>query len=122
MVVDHADLAGVGKFDDAELDVLLYEFKDGLNKYLASLGANAPVKTLADLIAWNEREKAREMPWFGQELFLRADKKGPLHRGGAHRAARAQRVASRQGQIDATLAISIARRHRRPLEPPCLAH
>lgn len=104
VVVDHTDIAGVGKFDDAELDVLLYEFKDGLNKYLASLGANAPVKTLADLIAWNEKEKAREMPWFGQELFLRADKKGPLT-DAAYKSARAKCVVMSRGKgIDATLA------------------
>jgi amidase len=103
-VVDHADLDGVGKFDDAELDVLLYEFKDGLNKYLASLGTSAPAKTLTDLIAWNEKEKAREMPWFGQELFLRADKKGPLT-DAAYKKARAKCVAmSRAKGIDASLA------------------
>ncbi len=106
-VIDHADVDGVGKFDDAELDVLLYEFKDGLNKYLASLAlleANAPPKTLAGLIAWNEREKAREMPWFGQELFLRAEKKGPLAES-TYKKARAKCVAmSRTKGIDAALA------------------
>lgn len=103
-VVDHADLAGAGKFDDAELDVLLYEFKDGLNKYLASHGAEAPAKTLAELIAWNEKEKAREMPWFAQELFLRAEKKGPLTEA-AYKGARAKCVRmSRAEGIDATLA------------------
>jgi amidase len=104
VVVDHADLAGAGKFDDAELDVLLYEFKDGLNRYLASLGAGAPAKTLTELIAWNEREKAREMPWFGQELFLRADTKGPLTEA-AYRSARAKCVLMARTQgVDATLA------------------
>jgi amidase len=103
-VVDHADVDGVSKFDDAELDVLLYEFKDGLNKYLASLGANAPAATLTELIAWNETEKAREMPWFGQELFLRADKKGPLS-DAAYKRARAKCVVmSRAKGIDAALA------------------
>lgn len=103
-VVDHADLDGVGKFDDAELDVLLYEFKDGLNKYLASLGPSAPAKSLTDLIAWNEKEKALEMPWFAQELFLRADKKGPLT-DAAYKSARAKCVTmSRAKGIDAALA------------------
>jgi amidase len=103
-IVDHTDLAGVGKFDDAELDVLLYEFKDGLNRYLVSLGANAPVKTLTDLIAWNEKEKAHEMPWFGQELFMRADKKGPLS-DAAYTSARAKCVTmARTEGIDAALA------------------
>jgi amidase len=77
-VIDPVKLATAGKFDDAEETVLDYEFKAGINAYLASLGADAPVKSLADLIAWNERERAREMPWFGQEIFVRAQKRGPL--------------------------------------------
>jgi amidase len=77
-IIDKANLATAGKFGDAEGIVLDYEFKAGINAYLASLGPNAPCKTLADLIAFNEREKAREMPWFGQETFLRAQKCGPL--------------------------------------------
>ena len=77
-IIDKTDLATSGKFGDAEGIVLDYEFKAGINAYLASLGPNAPCKTLADLIAFNEREKTREMPWFGQETFLRAQKCGPL--------------------------------------------
>ena len=77
-VIDPVKLATAGKFDDAEETVLDYEFKAGINAYFASLGADAPVKSLADLIAWNERERAREMPWFGQEIFVRAQKRGPL--------------------------------------------
>jgi amidase len=77
-VVDPVKLTTVGKFDDAEETVLDYEFKAGINAYLSSLGADAPVKTLAELISWNEREKTREMPWFGQEIFIRAEKCGPL--------------------------------------------
>jgi amidase len=77
-VVDPVKLTTVGKFDDAEETVLDYEFKAGINAYLSSLGADAPVKTLAELISWNEREKTREMPWFGQEIFIRAQKCGPL--------------------------------------------
>jgi amidase len=77
-VVDPVKLTTAGKFDDAEETVLDYEFKAGINAYFASLGADAPVKSLAELIAWNERERAREMPWFGQEIFVRAQKRGPL--------------------------------------------
>ena len=104
IIVDHADLAGVNDFGDAELDVLLYEFKDGLNAYLAALGATAPVRTLAELIAFNERERAREMPWFGQELFERAEEKGPLTET-KYKAARTKCVRlTRALGIDATLA------------------
>ena len=78
LVVDKTDLTTLGKFDDAETIVLDYEFKAGLNAYLASLGTAAPVKTLADLIAWNEKERGREMPWFAQEIFERAQKRGGL--------------------------------------------
>jgi amidase len=78
VIVDATNLTTAGKFDDAEGVVLDYEFKAGINAYLASLGPNAPMRTLADLIAFNDREKAREMPWFGQEIFLRAEKSGPL--------------------------------------------
>ena len=78
VVVDKTDLLTAGKFDDAETIVLDYEFKAGLNAYLATLGISARVKTLAELIAWNEREKTREMAWFGQEVFIRAQQRGPL--------------------------------------------
>lgn len=66
-----------GKFGDAEFEVLLYEFKAGLNKYLAKRGGK--YKTLADLIKFNEENKEKEMPYFGQEIFLLAEKKGDLN-------------------------------------------
>ena len=78
VIVDPANLATANKYGDAETIVLDYEFKAGLNAYLAGLGAKAPVKTLAELIKWNEKERAREMPFFGQEIFERAEKCGPL--------------------------------------------
>ncbi len=78
MIVDPASLPTPAALGPAELVVLDYEFKAGLNAYLASRGPSVAVKTLAELIAWNEREKAREMPWFGQEIFIRAQKSGPL--------------------------------------------
>ena len=78
VIVDPADIPTAGKFDDTEFEVLLYEFKADLNSYLASLGPKAPVKSLKDIIAFNERDKAREMPWFGQEIMLQAEKKGSL--------------------------------------------
>ena len=57
---------------EAEFDVLLYEFKDGLNKYLA--GTQAPVKTLADVIAFNQAHAAQAMPYFQQEILEMAEK------------------------------------------------
>jgi amidase len=103
-IVDPVEMAGVGGFDDAEFEVLLYEFKDGLDRYLASLGDGAPVHSLAELIAWNEREAAREMPWFGQEILAMAEKKGPLtDRAYLDARARCVRMARGEG-IDAALA------------------
>ncbi|MEP6833320.1 MAG: amidase [Gemmatimonas sp.] len=78
VIVDPVTVPNLGKFDDAEMEVLLYEFKDGLNKYLAERGTTVTHKTLADLIAYNTAEAATEMPFFAQELFERAEKKGPL--------------------------------------------
>jgi amidase len=77
-LVDPANIPHVGEYDDAELEVLLYEFKGGLDSYLTSLGPVARVKTLAELIRFNEDNREREMPFFGQELFLKAQEKGPL--------------------------------------------
>lgn len=77
-VLDPADIPTHGKFDDAEMEVLLYEFKADLNSYLASLGSRAPVKSLKEIIDFNEQYKDREMPYFGQDLFLKAEAKGPL--------------------------------------------
>jgi amidase len=78
VLVDPVELRHVEKYGDAELDVLLHELKAGLPKYLAEFAPDAPVRTLADVIAWNERHRAQEMPWFGQELFERAAAKGGL--------------------------------------------
>ena len=77
VIVDPADLESFGKFDDTELLVLMYELKADLNAYLASR-PDARVRTLADVIAFNEKNKDKEMPYFGQDLFLKAQEKGPL--------------------------------------------
>jgi len=77
-IVDPADIPHLGEYDDSELIVLLYELKADLASYLATWAPNAGVKTLADVIAFNEANKVREMPYFGQELFLQAQEKGPL--------------------------------------------
>ncbi|HEX3897292.1 MAG TPA: amidase, partial [Rudaea sp.] len=78
-VIDPVELPNLNKYDDAELTVLQFEFKHDVNAYLAALPAssNAP-RTLADLIAFDNREQAREMPWFGQELFEQSQARGGL--------------------------------------------
>jgi amidase len=98
--VELSDMPGLGK---AEMEVLLYEFKDGINAYLAGLGPSAPVKSLAELIEANRKLADREMPFFGQELFEQALAKGALS-DAAYREARATclRLARAEG-IDAVM-------------------
>jgi amidase len=103
-VIDPADLATYGQMDAPEGEVLRYEFKDGINRYLSRLPASSPARTLKDLIAFNEKNRDREMPFFGQELFIQAEAKGPLTEA-AYLKARADCVRlSRQEGIDALLA------------------
>ena len=104
VIVDPADIPTAGKFDDSELEVLLYEFKADLNSYLASLGPKAPVKSMADIIAFNERDKAREMPYFAQELMIRAQAKGPLSEKKYLDALAKNHRMSRKKGIDAVMA------------------
>jgi len=77
-LIDPADLPTHGRFGGAEFEVLLYEFKHGLNIYLGALGPEARVHGLADVIAFNEANRERVMPFFGQETLIRAQTKGPL--------------------------------------------
>jgi amidase len=78
ILVDPAEIESAGKWRDTEFTVFLYELKADLNAYLARLGPNAPVKTLKDIIDFNERNKEKEMPFFGQDIFLKSQEKGPL--------------------------------------------
>ncbi len=77
-IVDPADIPHLGEYDDAELTVLLYEFKADVNAYLAEFAPGAPVKTLQDVIDFNAHNADREMPFFGQDLLLKAQAKGDL--------------------------------------------
>jgi amidase len=101
VIVDPADFKSLGEYDDDELEVLLYELKDGLNKYLAQR-PGLKVRTLADVIAFNERNADREMPYFGQELFVRAQAKGPLSESKYRKALERARKLARDG-IDKVL-------------------
>jgi amidase len=103
VLVDPADIPHAGEYDDDELEVLLYEFKAGLASYLADLGARAPVKNLQDVIEFNQQHAEREMPYFGQELFLEAHRKGPLSSPAYRKALRRCRRLSRELGIDAVM-------------------
>lgn len=78
IVTDPADIPTLGKFEADEFTVLLYELKHDLNAYLTRVGTSARVRSLKDVIAFNEAHRDTEMPYFGQETFLRAEAKGPL--------------------------------------------
>jgi amidase len=77
-IVDPADVPHADELEDPELEVFLYEFKADLEAYLGSYGPTQPHRALADLIAFNAEHAHAEMPFFGQELFERAEEKGPL--------------------------------------------
>ena len=103
VIVDPANIPTAGKFDDSEFEVLLYEFKADLNAYLSALGPKAPVRTLQDIIDFNDANREQEMPYFGQEIMLMAQKKGPLSER-KYRAALAMNLRMSRAQgIDATM-------------------
>lgn len=100
VMIDPADIPTSGKFDESELEVLLFEFKADLNAYLTELGPSAPVHSLKQIIEFNEQNKEKEMPYFGQELFIRAQAKGPLTSRDYLRALRKNNLLSRAQGID----------------------
>jgi amidase len=103
IIVDPADIPTASRLDDCELEILTYEFKADLNAYLAGLGPSARVKSLNDIIAFNDRERDREMPFFGQELFLQAEKKGPLTSPEYRKALATCQLRARRMGIDAVM-------------------
>jgi len=78
LIVDPADMGTMDQLAGSELQVLLYELKADLNSYLAALGPGAPVHSLREIIEFNERNREKEMPYFGQDLFIKAEAKGSL--------------------------------------------
>jgi amidase len=104
VIVDPADIPTAAQLDDCEFEVLLYEFKDGLNRYFSSLGPSAKVRSLEELIAFNKKEADRELPFFGQEIFEMAQKKGPLTSPAYRKAHTTCRVRARASGIDAVIA------------------
>ncbi|WP_231577960.1 amidase [Thermorudis peleae] len=104
-IIDPADIPTAQQIatSDAELTVLLYEFKHDIAAYLARLGPDFPMKTLEDLIRFNEEHADQELKWFGQELFLMAQEKGPLTDPAYQQAlAEERRLGGRDG-IDAVM-------------------
>jgi len=104
VIVDPVKIETASKLGDVGYEVLLYEFKADLNRYLADLGPEAPVKTLQEAIEFNEKHRDRVMPYFGQEIFLKAQAKGPLTDADYKKALEACRRYARTEGLDAALA------------------
>ncbi len=104
VVVDPADLPMHGEWEAPELEVLLYEFKSDLNRYLARLPQSFPVRSLEALIRFNEAKAPRELEFFGQELLHRAQLKGDLSEEGYRKARETCLAATRANGIDAVIA------------------
>ncbi|MGA7623901.1 MAG: amidase [Candidatus Acidiferrales bacterium] len=102
-VVDPANITTIGKTGENEEIVLLYELKEDLNAYLARLKPGAPVHSLQDVIEFNERHREDEMPYFGQDMFLKAEAKGPLTTKEYRDALENNLRLARQEGIDATM-------------------
>ena len=102
-VVDPVKVATLTTFGAQESVLLSYEFKDGVNRYLATLGPDSPIKTLADVIAFNESHREQEMPFFGQESLVTAEARGPLTEQAYLDAREALLRMTRAEGIDATM-------------------
>jgi amidase len=96
IIIDNANITTVGQWDDAEYEVLLYEFKDGLNKYLANTAKGLP-KSLQQVIDFNNNHAEQEMPYFKQEIFIAAQKKGDLTSKAYLKALKTAKTKSQQG-------------------------
>lgn len=103
VLIDPVELKGMDKLDGSEFQVLLYEFKHDLNEYLAEYGPNAPVHSLEEIIAFNEAHRDKEMPYFGQDIMLQAEKKGPLTEKAYLDALEKNHRVTRQEGIDAVM-------------------
>ena len=102
-IVDSVSIPHRGEVGRHEYEAMLYEFKAGLNEYLAGLGDDAPVASLADVIAFNEAHAEREMPFFGQEILIEAEGKGPLAETAYQTARGTANRLSREEGLDAAL-------------------
>src|SRR5713226_7441679 len=102
-LVDPVEIETAGKWSETELTVFMYELKADLNAYLARPGFSAPVKTLKDIIEFNEKNREKEMPYFGQDFFLKAEAKGPLSEKEYIEALEKNHQLARKEGIDATM-------------------
>jgi amidase len=103
VLIDPVDLPSLEKLGEHEFEVLLYEFKADLNQFLATLGPHAHAHSLHEVIEFNNRNRDLEMPWFGQDIMLKAQEKGPLTEPRYLAALEASRRLSREEGIDAVM-------------------
>lgn len=101
-IVDNVKFPKEREAGVASYQVLLYEFKADLNSYLAS-HASAPVKSLSEIITFNETHREEEMPWFGQEIFHAAEAKGDLSAPEYREALEKSKKGWREEGIDAVM-------------------
>lgn len=104
VLIDGCELSPGQEYGDSEFEVLLYEFKAGLNTFLATLDPALGIRNLDDLIRFNEENKATSMPYFGQEIFYQAQKKGGLDAKEYRDALAKNLKASREDGIDKAIA------------------
>lgn len=100
VMVDDCELSPGQEYGDSEFEVLLYEFKADLNAFLATVDPALGIRTMEDVIRFNEENKAKSMPFFGQEIFLQAVKKGGLDAKEYQDALAKNLKASREDGID----------------------
>jgi amidase len=102
-IIDPADIVTIQEIGKYEFEVLLYEFKSDLNRYLSGLPDSVPYRSLQDLIDFNEANPDKEMPWFGQDIFISAQAKGPLTDKAYQSALAHMKKAAGAEGIDATM-------------------
>jgi amidase len=102
IIVDPVEIMTAGELSEPEDELLLYEFKADLNAYLADR-PELPLRSLQEIIAFNQRNREKMMPYFGQELMIKAQEKGPLTDEAYREALEACRRLARTEGIDATL-------------------
>jgi amidase len=98
VIVDSLAIPNLAALGAAEMTVLMYDTKLDIGAYLGGLGKDSPVHNLKELIAWNEAHHATEMPYFGQELFIRAQATGSAtDTAYTHAIARCRKIALEDG-------------------------
>lgn len=102
-LVDPVELPNIDAYGDSEMEVLLYEFKADLNAYLGGLAPGAPARSLEEVIAFNEAHAQSELPYFGQDLLIKAQAKGHLTTPAYLEALAQNQRLSRAEGIDAAL-------------------